>query len=87
VKRVVNEITTLRGSSVEDQRKLESIETRQREGRERFGRAVDALGIDASMAREFARTAREGVKPYTDAVTQAREMILKIHGEVLHWEG
>jgi serine/threonine-protein kinase len=87
VRKFVNEVAQLRGSSVEDQRKLEALEGRQREGRERFGRAVDALGIDASKARDVARGAREGVKPYTDAVTQAREMATKTHGEVLHWEG
>jgi serine/threonine-protein kinase len=87
VKKVVGDVTQLRGSSVDDQRKLEALEGRQREGRERFGRAVDALGVDASKARDVARGAREGVKPYTDAVTQAREMSLKVHAEVLHWEG
>ncbi len=87
VKKIVAEIGQLRGSSVEDQRKLESLEGRQREGRERFGRAVDALGIDASKAREIARAAREGVKPYTDAVTQARELATQVHAELLHWEG
>ncbi len=54
VKKFVAEIGGLRGSSVEDQRKLEGLEGRQREGRERFGRAVDALGVDASKAREVA---------------------------------
>jgi len=87
VKKVVTEITGLRGSSVEDQRKLEGLEGRQRDGRERFGRAVDALGIDASKAREVARAAREGVDPYTKAVTVARELAQKTHGELLHWEG
>jgi serine/threonine-protein kinase len=87
VKKFVGDVTQLRGSSVDDQRRLEALEGRQREGRERFGRAVDALGVDASKARDVARGAREGVKPYTDAVTQAREMSLKVHAEVLHWEG
>ncbi|MBI2391039.1 MAG: protein kinase [Deltaproteobacteria bacterium] len=87
VKKVVTEIASLRGSSVEDQRKLEGLEGRQREGRERFGRAVDALGVDASKAREVARAAREGVDPYTKAVSQARDLAQKTHGEILHWEG
>ncbi len=87
VKKVVGEITTLRGSSVEDQRKLEGLEGRQRDGRERYGRAVDALGVDASKAREVARAAREGVDPYTKAVTTARELAQKTHAELVHWEG
>jgi tRNA A-37 threonylcarbamoyl transferase component Bud32 len=87
VKKFVAEIGGIRGTSVEDQRKLEGIEGRQREGRERFGRAVDALGVDASKAREVARAAREGVDPYTKSVAQARELAVKTQGEVLHWEG
>ncbi len=87
VKKCVSEITQLRGSSVTDQRKLEALEGQQREGRERFGRAVDALGIDASKARDVARTAREGVAPYTDAVHRARDLVLQAHPDILHWEG
>lgn len=87
VKKIVSDVTGLRAGSVDDQRNLESLEGRQREGRERFGRAVDALGVDASKARDVARSAREGVKPYTDAVTQAREMATRAHAEIMHWEG
>jgi serine/threonine-protein kinase len=87
VRKAVTEVTDLRRTSVDDQRKLENLETRQREGRERFGRAVDALGVDASKAREVARAAREGVQPYTDAVAAARDLVRGAHAEVLHWEG
>jgi len=87
VKKLVGEVTQLRGSTVEDQRKLDTLEQKAREGRERFGRAVDALGIDASKARDEARKAREGVGPYTEAVARAKEMTRAVHGEVLHWEG
>jgi serine/threonine-protein kinase len=87
VKGLVAEVTQVRASSVDEQRKLEGVEQKLREGRERFGRAVDALGIDASKAREEARKAREGVEPYTAAVKQAADMAKGIHAEVLHWEG
>ena len=87
VKKYVAEIGGIRGTSVEDQRKLEGLEGRQREGRERFGRAVDALGVDASKARDVARSAREGVEPYTSAVAQARGLVLETQGVLLHWEG
>ena len=87
VKKFVAEITQVRGSSVEDQRKLEALDGRTREGRERFGHAVDALGVDASKARDFARQAREGVGPYTQAVQRATQMTKQIHAEIMHWEG
>jgi serine/threonine-protein kinase len=87
LKAYVAEIGQIRGASVDQQRKLEAIEQQLREGRERFGRASDALGLDASKARQEARAAREGVAPYTDAVTQARELARKSHAELLHWEG
>jgi serine/threonine-protein kinase len=87
VKELVAEITAIRASSVAEQHKLDGLESKLREGRERFGRAVDALGIDASKAREEARKAREGVEPYTASVKQAAEMARGIHAEVLHWEG
>ncbi len=84
---LVTEITQIRAASVAVQRTLEGVEQKLREGRERFGRAVDALGVDASRARDDARTAREGVEPYSVAVKQAAQMANEIHGEVLHWEG
>ena len=87
VKKFVGEITQLRGASVEDQRKLELLDGRIREGRERFGHAVDALGVDASKARDVARQAREGVAPYTTAVLRGATMTKQVHAEVLHWEG
>lgn len=87
VKKYVQEVTQLRGAGMEDQRKLEGLDQKTRDGRERFGHAVDALGIDASKAREVARTAREGVAPYTAAVSQAKDLMKRVHAEIIHWEG
>src|SRR5262249_4470730 len=85
VKKHVAEISQLRSSRVEDQRKLEGLDQKVRDGRERFGHAVDALGVDASKAREVGRGAREGVDPYTAAVKQAKELMTQVHAEILHW--
>ncbi|MFI5300520.1 MAG: serine/threonine protein kinase [Polyangiales bacterium] len=87
VRKLVGDITGIRRVSVDDQHKLEEIAQRAREARERFGRAVDALGVDASKARDEARTARDGVAPYTAAVKQAQQMGRQLHTDVLHWEG
>jgi serine/threonine-protein kinase len=57
VKRLVREIADLRAKAVADQRSLEAIEARGRETRQRFGHAVDALGIDASHARDELKAA------------------------------
>ncbi|MDP9002461.1 MAG: protein kinase, partial [Myxococcota bacterium] len=46
------------GSRVQEEEKLEEVDARGREGRQRFGFAVDALGLDASRARDELRAAR-----------------------------
>ena len=66
---------------------LEQIEQRGRDGRQRFGFAVDALGIDASKAKDEVRAAPtnlEGVPP--KKAKQAAKFMLA-HREVVTWEG
>jgi serine/threonine-protein kinase len=87
IKRLVGAIGTARAEGSKQQRALESIESRGREGRQRFGFAVDALGVDASRAREEARTARAAVEPLTAAALAARDAFVASHGDVLQWEG
>lgn len=62
IKRMVNEIVGFRGEAKQQQRTLESIEAKRRDDRQQFGRAVDALGVDASRARDEARLARSRVE-------------------------
>jgi serine/threonine-protein kinase len=57
VKGLVREISEIRARAVEEQRALESIEARGRDTRQRFGHAVDALGIDLSKARDELKSA------------------------------
>jgi hypothetical protein len=48
---------------------------------------VDALGIDASKARDEARATRSEVAPFTKDTTDARARVLEAHKEILMWEG
>ncbi len=87
VKKLVHTVAELRTESVTEQRKVEGLESRGRDGRQRFGFAVDALGIDASKSRDEARAARTEVAPFTKITGQARERVLQVHQEILMWEG
>jgi serine/threonine protein kinase len=87
VKKLVGTVGELRAESVTEQRKLEGLESRGRDGRQRFGFAVDALGIDASKARDEARAARGDVVPFTKTTADARARLLEVHDEILMWEG
>jgi serine/threonine-protein kinase len=77
----------MRFESIAEQRKLEGLESRGRDGRQRFGFAVDALGVDASKARDEARVARTAVAPFSEKVTEAKQAVLAAHREILMWEG
>src|SRR6266536_286696 len=87
VKTLVRAVAEFRVESAAEQRKLEGLEARGRDGRQRFGFAVDALGIDASKAREEARAAHAEVVPFTKATVDARAVALAARDEILLWEG
>jgi tRNA A-37 threonylcarbamoyl transferase component Bud32 len=87
VKSLVQKISELRGRAVDEQRALESIEARGRETRQRFGHAVDALGIDLSKARDEAKDASAHVTTLASGMADYRAQLLATHREILHWEG
>lgn len=87
VRRLVKELTEARGSSDKTQQKLEEIDARGRDGRQRFGFAVDALGLDASKARDDVRAARADVEKHAPAASAAREAYVAAQREVVSWEG
>ncbi len=87
VRHLVLEISSLRSDSLCEQRKIEVIHARGREGRQRIGFAVDALGIDASKARDEARLAQEAIAPLGERVEDARTRFLEVHKDILIWEG
>jgi eukaryotic-like serine/threonine-protein kinase len=87
VKRLVRAITELRSDGVREQRKLEAIEDKEREGRQRFGFAMDALGQELSAARQHARAAAESVPPITAEKQRCADRVLAANKEILSWEG
>jgi eukaryotic-like serine/threonine-protein kinase len=83
----VKELSDVRNSSAAEQRKLEEIDTRGRDGRQRLGFAVDALGTDASKARDDLRATQAEVEKLTPEVKKAHEAYLAGHQEIVTWEG
>jgi serine/threonine protein kinase len=87
VKKLVKEIGELRKRAVEEQRSLETSEMQGREIRQRFGHAVDALGIDASRARDELKVAvAQAAELATKAKAPAEELTRAL-SDVLRWEG
>ncbi|HWA72487.1 MAG TPA: protein kinase [Polyangiaceae bacterium] len=87
VKHLVKEIGELRTRAVEDQRGLESSESRGREIRQRFGHAVDALGIDASRARDEHKAAVARAAELDAQSNARRDETRPSLVEILRWEG
>lgn len=87
VRRLVKELAEARDASDKTQQKLEEIDARGRDGRQRFGFAVDALGLDASKARDDVRAARADVEKHAPASKTAREAYAAAQREMVSWEG
>jgi eukaryotic-like serine/threonine-protein kinase len=83
----VAEVAELRSSAFEEQQKLEIIEAEGREGRLRFGQAMDTLSVDASRMREEARSLRQGQAAPTEPGTSFAERMREAHREAIAWEG
>jgi serine/threonine-protein kinase len=87
LKRVVEEITRVRTDNASEQRALEAIDARGRDGRQRLGFAVDALGQDVSKAREDLRAAQLDVERVHQETEAAAKKYAESQREVLSWEG
>jgi len=87
IRLLVGEAADVRAKSVAEHHRLESVDARGRDGRQRFGFAVDALGVDASKARDEARLANAKVAPFTSEVAAAKRALVEAHKEILMWEG
>jgi eukaryotic-like serine/threonine-protein kinase len=87
VRKLVAQVTELRQKSLQEQRRLESIEQRGRDERQRFGNAVDALGIDASHARDELKGALAASAALSLELDARRARLLEANKAVLFWEG
>jgi serine/threonine protein kinase len=87
LRRLVSELAELRGANAKEQRALEKMDDLGRDARQRLGFAVDALGQDASKARDELRSARADVD---EPMAAARRMIAafaEAQRELVTWEG
>jgi serine/threonine-protein kinase len=87
VKKLVRDLAELRDASAAEQHKLEDMDARGRDGRTRFGFAVDALGLDASKAREDLRASRARLEGLTQESKRGAEAYQAAQREVITWEG
>jgi serine/threonine-protein kinase len=87
VKQLVGEVAELRSRALQQQRVLEGMNSRGREARQRFGHAVDALGIDASRARDELKTALAASATLALERDRHRGRVLKHQQQVVFWEG
>jgi serine/threonine-protein kinase len=87
VKAKLAELSEVGAAGSEVQLQLEAVEARGREGRQRLGHAVHALGVDASRAREDAKTADSTITAQTAEVSRFAEDYLAAHQKAVYWEG
>lgn len=87
IKQYVQQIREIRKNAVAEQRKLDTIENQGRDGRQRFGFAMDSLGIDTSSAKNAVRTAHDALKDHATRVDEIRAAIKENHRKIVMWEG
>jgi serine/threonine-protein kinase len=81
------QIAERRNEIGQEQRKLEEIDARGRDGRQRFGAAVDALGIDSSRAKEWVRAARAEEQRLEAESKRGKVAFDAALKEAMFWEG
>jgi len=84
---LVPKIVALREATREAQKALAQIAEKGREGRQRFGFAVDALGLDASKAKDEVRVVDAHFNVVKARTEQASSRYLAAHREIVAWEG
>ncbi len=87
LRRLVQELAELRAGSAKEQRALERIDDQGRDARQRLGFAVDALGLDASKARDELRGARADLEDPEAAARRVMEAFGTAQRELVTWEG
>jgi tRNA A-37 threonylcarbamoyl transferase component Bud32 len=87
VKALVPAIVVVRKATHEAQKALAAIVDKGRDGRQRFGVAVDALGVDASKAKEEVRVVDAHFNVVKARSEQASTRYLAAQREILSWEG
>jgi serine/threonine protein kinase len=84
---IVTRRATLQEKCIAAQEELEAMSERWRDVRQRFGFAVDALGVDASKAKQDERALAEQLAMAKRDAESAAKRFLQSHREVASWEG
>jgi eukaryotic-like serine/threonine-protein kinase len=87
LERLVLELNEVRSASAKEQRALEGVDAYGRDARQRLGFAVDALGLDASKARDELRAARTELEKPAEATRRAAKAYAETQRELIAWEG
>lgn len=83
----LREIGELTANALDEQQKLDGIETGGREGRARLAKAMVVLTSDVFKTREEARALRAGAAPLGAAAREFPQQMLGAHRDVVQWEG
>ena len=84
---IVTRVATLRDACFTAQEELEKLSDRWRDVRQRFGFAVDALGVDASKAKQEERALSEQLAARREESAACAERFRREHREIARWEG
>jgi tRNA A-37 threonylcarbamoyl transferase component Bud32 len=86
-KALVPKIVEVRRATQAAQKALAEIADKGRDGRQRFGFAVDALGVDASKAKDEVRVVDAHFNVVKARSEQASNRYVAAQREILMWEG
>jgi serine/threonine-protein kinase len=84
---LLGELSQARAAAEIEERRLEEVDAGGREGRQRFGVAVDALGLDVSRARDEHRAAHIDFARLANHTKRAAAAYAAALREVITWEG
>ena len=87
VRALVPKIMAVHKAIPEAQRTLSDIAEKGREGRQRFGFAVDALGLDASKAKDEVRVVDAHFNVVKARTEQAASRFQGAYKDIVFWEG
>lgn len=87
IRGILARIGELRRQDLAEQRKLEQLEQRAQESRERLGRAMHVLGEDLSSSREAQREAQRAMTPYFETEAGAEAAYERAQRELIDLGG
>ncbi len=83
VRNTLGTMNEVRQRSMREQAKLEQVTTRAKEAQGRFGRAMDALGLDLSRAREEVQRAQALERQYAEHLKHGSSPFAHVHARII----